>query len=64
MPAAGVSLRENLELYERRTIEKALAASGGNIAQAARALGLDRANLHRKLRRFGLVRSKEEQSAG
>ncbi|MFQ5599109.1 MAG: sigma-54-dependent transcriptional regulator [Candidatus Krumholzibacteriia bacterium] len=59
----GTSLRENLESFERRTIEKALAASNGNIAQAARSLGLDRANLHRKLRRFGLVRPKNEEKS-
>jgi two-component system nitrogen regulation response regulator NtrX len=58
-PLAG-TLRENLESYERRTIEKALAASEGNIARAARALGLDRANLHRKLRRFGLVKRRSD----
>ncbi len=58
-PAAG-SLRDSVDHYERRTIEKALAAANGNIAQAARALGLDRANLHRKLRRFGLVKSKHD----
>ena len=58
----GGTLRENLETFERRTIEKALATANGNIAQAARELGLDRANLHRKLRRFGLVRSRSEAS--
>jgi two-component system nitrogen regulation response regulator NtrX len=57
-PTAG-SLRENLDQYEKRTIEKALAVSNGNIAQAARILGLDRANLHRKLRRFGRVKTKD-----
>jgi two-component system nitrogen regulation response regulator NtrX len=60
-PALAATLRENLEGYERRTIEKALAASAGNIAQAARALGLDRANLHRKLRRFGLVKGRPDE---
>jgi two-component system nitrogen regulation response regulator NtrX len=54
----GGTLREHLESFERTSIEKALAASRGNIAQAARALGLDRANLHRKLRRFGLVKDR------
>jgi len=54
----GGTLREHVESFEISSIEKALAASRGNIAQAARALGLDRANLHRKLRRFGLVKEK------
>jgi two-component system nitrogen regulation response regulator NtrX len=57
LPSGG-TLREHLENFERSSIEKALAASRGNIAQAARALGLDRANLHRKLRRFGLVKGR------
>jgi two-component system nitrogen regulation response regulator NtrX len=57
LPTGG-TLREHVESFERSSIEKALAASRGNIAQAARALGLDRANLHRKLRRFGLVKDK------
>ncbi len=59
----GTTLRNSLDQFERRTIEKALAAASGNIAQAARALGLDRANLHRKLRRFGLVKTKSDSSA-
>jgi two-component system nitrogen regulation response regulator NtrX len=50
------NLRDSLEAYERGLIERALSVSQGNIAQAARGLGLDRANLHRKLRRFGLIR--------
>ena len=53
--APSGSLRDSLEGYERRLVERALAAASGNIAQAARGLGLDRANLHRKLRRFGLI---------
>jgi two-component system nitrogen regulation response regulator NtrX len=53
--ALGGTLSENLDTFERRLIERALAASNGNIAQAARTLGLDRANLHRKLRRFGIL---------
>jgi two-component system nitrogen regulation response regulator NtrX len=55
-PPAGASLRASLEAYERGLIERALAATEGNVAGAARALGLDRANLHRKLRRFGMQR--------
>ena len=55
--ALGGTLSENLDTFERGLIERALAASNGNIAQAARSLGLDRANLHRKLRRFGILTS-------
>jgi transcriptional regulator with PAS, ATPase and Fis domain len=62
-PPSDSSLRDSLESYERRMIEKALAASDGNIAQAARSLGLDRANLHRKLRRFGLLKRSDTGTA-
>ena len=53
-PATGLPLAEAMEAHERRLIEAALAAAGGNVAEAARRLGLDRGNLHRKLQRLGL----------
>jgi two-component system nitrogen regulation response regulator NtrX len=59
--ALGGTLSENLDTFERGLIERALAASNGNIAQAARTLGLDRANLHRKLRRFGILSRPESR---
>ena len=52
--APGLPLRAAVEAFERRTIETALAAHGGNWAAAARTLGLDRANLLRLARRLGL----------
>jgi DNA-binding NtrC family response regulator len=52
--AAGGSLAARLEACERETIAAALGAAGGNVAAAARALGVDRANLHRRLQRLGL----------
>jgi Transcriptional regulator containing GAF, AAA-type ATPase, and DNA binding domains len=48
-------LRAALALYERQRIEEALARHGGNWAAAARALGMDRANLRRSATRLGLV---------
>ncbi len=50
------TLAEKLEAYERRLIERALDESAGNAAEAARRLGLDRANLHRKMKRLGVNR--------
>jgi DNA-binding NtrC family response regulator len=44
----------SLEIVERRHIERALAAAGGNKAEAARLLGIDRTTLYRKLVRLGL----------
>ena len=43
-----------LKDLEQRAVTHALAVSGNNVSQAARALGIDRVTLHRKLRRMGL----------
>ena len=53
----GGSLAESLEAHERSLIERARARAGGNVAGAARRLGVDRANLHRKMRRLGIGRA-------
>jgi two-component system nitrogen regulation response regulator NtrX len=53
-PDDAAPLAERLEAFERRLLARALADAGGNVAQAARSLGVDRANLHRKLQRHGL----------
>ncbi|HYA49938.1 MAG TPA: sigma 54-interacting transcriptional regulator, partial [Streptosporangiaceae bacterium] len=45
-----VSLRE----AERRHIETVLARCGGNVTRAARALGIDRVTLHRKIEKYGI----------
>jgi len=52
----GLPLRELLEETEKRAIARALDASHGVVSEAARRLGLDRANLHRKMRRLGLAK--------
>ena len=44
----------NLERLERRAVERALALHSGNIARAARELGLTRAALYRRLEKHGL----------
>jgi len=60
VPPSDLPLRELLELTERTAIERALEVAGGTVSEAARALGLDRANLHRKMRRLGIGRPGEE----
>ncbi|MBK5953286.1 Fis family transcriptional regulator, partial [Rhodospirillum rubrum] len=40
---------------ERGAVRRALALNGGNVSAAARALGVSRATLHRKLHRLGLA---------
>jgi DNA-binding NtrC family response regulator len=49
-----VPLAEALDRYERQLIAAALSAATGNVADAARRLSTDRANLYRRMRRLGL----------
>jgi len=60
MPAApvltGTDGPASLEEVERRHIGGVLHETGGNISQAARILGIDRATLYNKMRRYQLRR--------
>ena len=49
-------LSERLDDYERWQIETALSAAQGNVAEAARSLQTDRANLYRRMKRLGIER--------
>jgi transcriptional regulator with GAF, ATPase, and Fis domain len=51
---SSMGLSDALEGYERTLIAHALSAADGNIADAARRLRTDRANLYRRMRRLGL----------
>jgi len=53
-------LSETLDEYERVLITRALSASGGNVAEAARRLRTDRPNLYRRLRRLGIGVGEDE----
>lgn len=48
------SVEADLLEAERGAVRRALALNGGNVSAAARALGVSRATLHRKLHRLGL----------
>jgi two-component system nitrogen regulation response regulator NtrX len=52
--AAG--LRGEIERRESDAIRKALESAGWNVTQAAAGLGIDRTNLHRKMRKYGISR--------
>jgi two-component system nitrogen regulation response regulator NtrX len=49
-----VALADALDRYERTLIARALSAARGNVADAARKLSTDRANLYRRMRRLGI----------
>ena len=50
----GRSLSNVLDDYERTLVREALNRASGNVAEAARALQTDRANLYRRMKRLGL----------
>ncbi len=53
-PWRDIALSETLDRYERELIAKALSVARGNVAEAARRLLTDRANLYRRMRRLGI----------
>ena len=53
--AHSSSLSDALDAYERQLISRALAATAGNVADAARRLQTDRPNLYRRMKRLGLA---------
>jgi two-component system nitrogen regulation response regulator NtrX len=50
----GQTLREVRDQVERDYIRSCLEATGGNITQAAQILGIERSNLHKKMRALGV----------
>ena len=50
----GATLAELVEEAERQIVAEALEAHGGAVAEAARALGVDRSNFHKKLKALGI----------
>jgi two-component system nitrogen regulation response regulator NtrX len=49
-----LALSDELDRYEKTLITRALSAARGNVAEAARALATDRANLYRRMRRLDI----------
>jgi anaerobic nitric oxide reductase transcription regulator len=48
------TLRESSAAHKRELVERALTSHHGNLAAAARSLGMDRGNFHRLVKRLGL----------
>ena len=59
--ALGLPLSEALDDFERGMITAAMAQAEGNVAEAARVLRTDRANLYRRMRRLGIEKASEEE---
>jgi len=60
MPYADLPLREAKAALERDLITDALARHQGNVTRAAKDLGLERTNLHKRIRALGLRDDQEE----
>ena len=52
------SVQEARETAEREHVLRALEESGWNVSGAARALGMERTNLHKRIRALGLTRDR------
>jgi two-component system nitrogen regulation response regulator NtrX len=63
--AAMAPLHDARDRFERDYILRALAARQGNISRTAEALGIERSNLYRKMRAFGIMpaRKSEDEEA-
>ena len=52
------SVQEARQSAEREHVMRALDEAGWNVSSAARALGMERTNLHKRIRALGLARGK------
>src|SRR6188508_2167395 len=58
-PASIMPLHDARDDFERQYILRALAAQQGNISRTADVLGVERSNLYRKMRSFGIAPTRE-----
>jgi two-component system nitrogen regulation response regulator NtrX len=61
--APALPLHEARDRFERDYILRALAAQQGNISRTAEVLGVERSNLYRKMRAFGIAPARREEEA-
>jgi two-component system nitrogen regulation response regulator NtrX len=61
--AAALSLHDARDRFERHYILRALAVQNGNISRTAEALGVERSNLYRKMKAFGIAPARREEEA-
>jgi two-component system nitrogen regulation response regulator NtrX len=58
-PAAAQTLADAREQFEREYILQALASQGGNISRTADVLGVERSNLYKKMKAYGIGLARE-----
>jgi two-component system nitrogen regulation response regulator NtrX len=58
----GGSLLEAREAFERRYILEKYRECGGNMSRTAEALGVERSNLYRKMKAYGLLPARRSPS--
>ena len=61
--AAAAPLHVARDRFERDYILKALAAQQGNISRTADVLGVERSNLYRKMKGFGIIPARREEES-
>jgi two-component system nitrogen regulation response regulator NtrX len=61
--APPLPLADARERFEREYILRALAAQHGNISRTAEVLGVERSNLYRKMRAFGIAPARREEES-
>ncbi|MFC1714065.1 sigma-54-dependent transcriptional regulator [Candidatus Poribacteria bacterium] len=59
VPASALALREARMQFENRFIRQALQQNGWNISETARQLGIERTNLHRKMKQHNISREEK-----
>ena len=65
-PVERITLYEARDQFERDLILRTLAAQQGNMSRTAEVLGVERSNLYRKMKAFGIAparRAEEESEA-
>jgi two-component system nitrogen regulation response regulator NtrX len=60
-PPTTASLHDARDQFEREYILRAMAAQQGNMSRTAEALGIERSNLYRKMRNFGIAPSRRTE---
>ncbi|MBN1878897.1 sigma-54-dependent Fis family transcriptional regulator [bacterium] len=62
LPSSGLNLRDARDQFERQYILQNLVKTGWNVTQCADILGIERSNLHRKMKQLGIPSSGDSRT--